>query len=211
MRGAIADLLCSWATLENFLAFLLSMMTAQEGTPGWQVGLAIYFAPNNFETRIKIVDTALKEWFRGAKGEQKALSTWTTISNAINRLKNTRNSVAHGTTHIHGKGSSKGGGRTYVRLSAPMLDINRHRKHRKHNIPGLSVTDLLQSIARTDAQSTRIREDLRYAIISAWPESWRDKVAEQANDQTTSPPLSAVPNQSKRRAPRRSSRGTPPS
>jgi hypothetical protein len=72
MRGAIADLLCSWTTLENSLAFLLSMMTAQEGTPGWQVGLAIYFAPNNFETRIKIVDTALKEWFRGAKGEQKA-------------------------------------------------------------------------------------------------------------------------------------------
>jgi hypothetical protein len=207
MRDAIVDLLSSWATLENSLAFLLSMMTAQKGTPGWQMGLAIYFAPNNLETRIKIVDVALREWFRGANGEKKALSTWATISNAINRLKHTRNAVAHGATHIHGKGGKKGS-KMYVRLSAPMTDINRLLKR---DIPGLSVTDLLQSMAQTDVQSNRINEDLRYAIISTWPDSWSDKVVEQATDQTTAPPLSAAPNQSKRRAPRRSSRGSSPS
>jgi hypothetical protein len=186
----------AWADLENSLAILLSDCL---GTGKGRIGTAIYFAPAAFDTRLKIVDAALAEVALASQRREAIMSAWTTTSNAIGNLKETRNRVAHGCVLMVGSHTSYG-----PRIKPPMFDIKR-QFNRKTGLPdaGLSAHDIRQSTERVHIQAARVR--LIWLLLNegdaAKADSLLQKLAELKGDPQTSPPQPSGRKSQKRRAP----------
>jgi hypothetical protein len=91
-RRAVADVILAWAHVENSLTDLLA---AAIGHKSHEIASAILFSPNNIETRIDITDNAVRACllYDHDPLEKRFLAIWEPITNALNRLRKTRNKV----------------------------------------------------------------------------------------------------------------------
>ena len=151
MLKAVAGVTLAWAEIENAFVFLFRMVLHHHTMA---IASAIWFAPTNLETRINIVDQALREAIFESERETEILAVWVPIMNSLNRLKATRNKVAHGQLVTHRRN-----GKSYVRLTAPLLNraVFRQSRSRKQ-LPGVSAADLEQSAIATLALVERVTE-----------------------------------------------------
>jgi hypothetical protein len=142
IREAVSTIIMAWAQLENTLAILLSKII---NDPSGQFAFAIYFAPSNTETRIRIIDATFSVLISASKQHhQQIAAAWQTIRNTINRLKDTRNAVAHG--HIT---TCSRYNRSHARLTPPMFNFKPFAiAHEKRQLPGLGSADINQSTER---------------------------------------------------------------
>ena len=88
------------AKLGSIFVFLL------EGVPNTMAG-AIFYAPNNIETRIRVLDAALVARIEN----ELILEAWSKIDGRLSRLKRTRNKLAH---HTVGRISYRDKTETYL-------------------------------------------------------------------------------------------------
>jgi hypothetical protein len=165
-KNAVADATFAWGTLESSLATLLSAIlqrTLQDA-----IASAIYFAPNNFETRFKIIDCVLRERLHKNKLEKPFIATWGEILNTLNRLKDTRNKIAHGSLIATYRGHASTL-RRVVRLTSPIRDIQRHRKSEETGqLPGMAPADIEGHVTAVRAQIQRVDRfrDLMWSVDS---------------------------------------------
>lgn len=157
MYDAIAQASTTWGRVENAMAGFF------EALLGWSSeheALYIYFAPNNAETRFKIVDTIARlRWDNYQQHDLKG--EWTAIMTALNRAKDTRNRIVHGQIEgperkIHGKWVPQ------ARLVASSLDVSRRRLDPPNQWPGMSVHDVDGAANRFFWLAVRIEECRRY-------------------------------------------------
>jgi len=150
MRVAVAEITFAWADLENASVLILRTMMGDSG----YLASPIYFAANNLETRLRIIDAAFRRFLEGHSRETEILEIWGQLQNAVNRQKDVRNKIAHGEmiTHI------RGDGRRYIRLTASLLDHERFRESRRRKqLPGMSAHDIEKSTATIDALKERLQ------------------------------------------------------
>jgi hypothetical protein len=123
-RIAVADSIFAWASLEDKLVTFLAALLGLSGGSG--MASAIYFAPSNIETRLTIVDRVAQEFFLKHRLEEPFLEEWANLILKINRLKGTRNKLAHAslTSTITGRGEST---KRVVRVSPQIYDVQRRR------------------------------------------------------------------------------------
>jgi hypothetical protein len=158
MYSAIAQANTSWARIENAMAGLLEALL---GYSRDYIALHIYFAPNNTETRFKIVDTVARVKWRNYE-THKLISEWASIYTAVGRVKETRNRIAHG--EIEYPGRLKRGKLTHqARLTASSFDVGRRQKEDKpRQWPGMSVHDVKATADRFYWLALRIEEMREY-------------------------------------------------
>ncbi|MBI2586057.1 MAG: hypothetical protein HYW28_09340 [Rhodospirillales bacterium] len=137
IREAIAGITMGWAALESHMALLLDVITNKTG-----VGLAIYYAPANTETRFDIVDHALQTAIRGQKCTAIVMTVWAPLKRRLDSARKKRNKIFHGS--IGTVSAPRRGGRgNYVRLMPPIFDFHRmQREHKDKQIPGMSAHDV---------------------------------------------------------------------
>ncbi len=123
-RLAVADSIFAWASLEDKLVTFLAASLGLMGGSG--MASAIYFAPSNIETRLTIVDRVAREFFLNHRLEEPFLAEWGSLILKINRLKGTRNKLAHAslTSTIIGRGEAA---KRVVRVSPQIYDMQRRR------------------------------------------------------------------------------------
>jgi hypothetical protein len=163
MYIAIAHANTSWARVENAMASLLEWLL---GYSSDKVALHIYFAPNNTETRFKIVDTVARlNWQNYSTHD--LLTEWAAIKIAVDRAKEVRNRIAHG--EVHGPGRKiRGKWVTQVRLTPSSFDIGRRVKEWKpRQWPGLSLHDVKAASDRFFWLAVRIDEMRDYWMAQA--------------------------------------------
>ena len=81
MKDAVSDLFMAWSRIEDQLAMILNLIIGPERA---NVATAIYFAPNNLETRIRIVERALVAHMKKRPYQRKIfIPIWSAISNTI--------------------------------------------------------------------------------------------------------------------------------
>lgn len=197
LKNAVSDLFQAWADLESSLAFLFAVTAIKPGLGA--VGFEIYFAPSNMETRVKLVDTAFTAALRRNAAAAAALSEWTTILNAINRAKSTRNAVAHGCTMI-----TTDPGPLQYRIGPPQFHLGAMFKamERGANV-ALSANDISQSATAVWTNAGKIR-GLAVAVgemMRAEADASPPKPPEPASDHSTA----ALP-KADRKPPRRKAR-----
>jgi hypothetical protein len=120
-RIAVGNAIFAWASLEDKLVSLLGMVLGM--APAAPMASAIYFAPSNIETRLQIVDRAICERFNGHKIEQQFLDEWQAVLGKINRLKSTRNKIAHASLIK----TSRPDREPVIRVTPQIYDIQRRR------------------------------------------------------------------------------------
>ncbi len=136
INSAVAELFGKWADLEDRHAVILETII---GDPN--VAFRIYFAPSNTETRLRIVDAAVVGMITGRSRinprgtRERILECWRRINASVQRLKNTRNTVAHG--HL---GTISTPRKDHTRWLSPKYDIARWGA--TGQIDGLSVNDI---------------------------------------------------------------------
>lgn len=163
MYIAIAHANTSWARVENAMASLLEWLL---GYSSDNVALHIYFAPNNTETRFKIVDTVARlQWQNYSTHD--LVTEWMAIKTAVDRAKEVRNRIAHG--EVHGPGRKiRGKWVTQVRLTPSSFDIGRRFKEWKpRQWPGLSLHDVKAASDRFFWLAVRIEEMRDYWMAQA--------------------------------------------
>lgn len=197
LKNAVSDLFQAWADLESSLAFLFAVAVIKPGLGS--VGFEIYFALSNMETRVKLVDTSLTAALRHNDGAAAVLSEWTTILNAINRAKGTRNAVAHGCTMI-----TSDAGPLQYRIGPPQFHLGAMFKAmgRGANL-ALSANDISQSADAVWANAGKIRALASAAggLIDGNATASPPKSPEPATDHST-----AAPPKADRKPPRRKPR-----
>jgi hypothetical protein len=148
----------SWANVENSMVMLLRAIIRDEAGG---LASAIFFAPSNLETRFSIVDRALREVCYQRPPASPIVASWGTWLNTLNRLKGTRNKIAHG--HIS---TVAMGGKQHVRLTAPIFDFERSRTaHRSRQVPGLSSSDIqshLDAVSRVLDVLTKFQKAIEH-------------------------------------------------
>ena len=197
MLEAVAKFFMSWAFLENKMALLLLRLISQE-----KIGPAIYFTPTNIETRFKIVDTAFVLSAEAIPERDRAtiLAAWNTTMNTLNRIKATRNAIAHGSVEV----GMLGGRRAMVRLIPPMLDARRQAP-RKGQPLGMGASEIKQSTKAIDSAAHQIH-DFRVLLESAGNDAaFQQKLAELTAHPPTSRPRSDGQRKPKQRRPPNSS------
>jgi hypothetical protein len=90
----------NWAHLEDELAWLLHLVLDSALN---QVGMIIYHAPNNTETRIRIVDNVVSRDLELLIGGELIEPSWRSIVKLVSELKDKRNTVAHGQLVWHNR------------------------------------------------------------------------------------------------------------
>lgn len=159
MAKAIASANTAWARVENSMATLLERLI---GYTTDNVGLHIYFAPNNTETRFKIVDTLARVKMTNKVVPHDLLSEWEKIHVSLNRAKETRNRIAHGEINTPGR-KRKGKWAHQTRLTASSFDIGRNRQEANpKQWPGMSVRDVKATADKFFWLAVRIEETARY-------------------------------------------------
>lgn len=103
-----------------------------------QISYAIYFSPDGFDARMKIVDHVIRQFIQENTACNNLQDHWDDIKHGLGSARRIRNGVAHGSAimlNIRGK--------SYVRHCPPGFDIHRvANTARKGTIPGLSVKDI---------------------------------------------------------------------
>ncbi|GJD86683.1 hypothetical protein BHAOGJBA_0178 [Methylobacterium hispanicum] len=103
------------------------------------IALPVYFAAGNTEARFKIVDASLRPVFARSEHEAQIVPIWSKLLVTLNRLKETRNKVAHGML-----GGTVRQRKTHIRWTGPTLDVNRWAP--AGQLDGLSLADMQQCI-----------------------------------------------------------------
>jgi hypothetical protein len=201
MQIAVADFFSGWAFLENQLAILLAVLVS--GDEENRMGFALYFSPSALEARLKLVDAAFAIKIEPIAERSDLAAAWNTMMNTLNRLKATRNTIAHGSIEVILVRSKR-----YIRHVAPLLDISRHEAVPETQVPGLSVTDIRQSVAATGIAADRVQAFRRLFLASGRGdgEAFQQIFARLKGDRQTSAPQQDAPTKSKPRARRRPSR-----
>lgn len=143
LRNGVANVTLAWSSVENALVQLLSATLNHENM---MVPAAMYFALSGIETRIRIVDRALRELLFKSGKEVSADITrietaWNTIENRLRRLRAVRNKVAHG--QIVTCSSPKSGPLGTPRLTSPIWDFAFFRNAMSTGqLPGLGANEL---------------------------------------------------------------------
>jgi hypothetical protein len=161
IRLGVADLTFAWASVENAMVMLLADLI---GHPSGHLASAIFFAPTGIEARTKLVDSALKcrtklacaRMPSGTEIEALLIKEWDSIMAQLNRLRKTRNKVAHGEmTIFSGTADSPG----YARLTAPILKMDDGREEAllKGQKPGLGSNELATSVAAVISAVEEVR------------------------------------------------------
>jgi hypothetical protein len=134
----------AWATLESGL-FELFRLLARLSTPspGPEIAGVIFYTPTNTETRISLVDNLIAyhcQMMRIGELDDRLVDLWSKkVKGKINNLKNTRNSIVHGTIVT----SSKGGMDQRMRLSPTFGETLRFLPFaRAHEHPGIGPNEL---------------------------------------------------------------------
>ena len=140
IREAVADAWQAWAQFEDTLAMLLEQAVRSRLHT---LGLALYYVPNNTETRINIVDVCVRRYLRDYQIDQLLLPSWETIIAQTDKAKNTRNRIIHGSLIIH---VSKRGKQSF-RLSGQLFDLERSA-HPTNQLPGMSAHDITTYLAK---------------------------------------------------------------
>ena len=139
MQLAVAEVTLAWADVENLMAVILRQILGHE--IDGSIASAIYFAPNNLETRFAIVDRALRAIIVGNQSRAEIVEAWGGIQNTLNHLKRMRNKVAHGEIITR-----RSDGKSYIRFTAPLTDYASHYESRRTGqLPGHSSGDLENS------------------------------------------------------------------
>lgn len=189
MRLAVGTALLNWGDLENVLArFLLDLMQHPDGN----IAAVIYFAPNNTETRLYIVDNVANHIFCHTPinfGRELHLC-WQKVLGRINKAKESRNRLAHGQVlewHLPS-------GKAFARLTGSVYDVSRFRKE-SGQMPGISLNDVTQigdhfhRLSEEVGHLTSVLKSVR--VEPVFPTS-RDKVRELAIRLKTSVPSLGV-------------------
>lgn len=167
LREGILAVTLSWASLENALAAALEAILNDKKNP---IGFAIYFAPNNSETRIEIVDHAIWAVFSRSELGAPIDYSWKWIKQKLDKLRRSRNKVIHGnitTVSIRNHKSQ------HVRLTPAIFDVRRsHGQRKKNQLPGISGHDVM----KIASDIARMRENI--AILDAMINAFH------ANDKT---------------------------
>ncbi|MCZ6512016.1 MAG: hypothetical protein O7A62_15690 [Alphaproteobacteria bacterium] len=134
INEAILSTTLGWSALESNAATLLDTIINTRGLMGY----AIYFAPNNAETRFEILNQAFYSFIDGTTVEDTVEPEWKLLKKQLDRSRANRNKVIHGAIgHVGTKN------KTYVRLTPVMFDINRlTRQINRNQIVGMSAHDV---------------------------------------------------------------------
>jgi hypothetical protein len=158
MTKAIVAANTGWARVENAMATLLEKLI---GYTTDHVGFHIYFAPNNTETRFRIVDTLARIKIANKDVPHELLSEWEKVHAALFKAKETRNRIAH--SQINTPGRKRKGKWVYqTRLMASSFDIGRNQQERPDQWPGMSIRDVKATADRFFWLAVRIEEIARY-------------------------------------------------
>jgi hypothetical protein len=146
MKQAIAEAIIQWSWLEHALAGILDHLF--EGIPSG-LGTVVYYAPNNTETRIRMVDRALTFVPKGSGPKvyeimhsQRIEACWHKL---LNRAKEVRNKIVHGQV-VGMKGKARlisdalfdPSERNPLSWAAKAWDSN----DRPPQLPGMSINDV---------------------------------------------------------------------
>lgn len=117
---------------------LSALLYATINRPDTRVAYAIYYSPTGFDARVGIVENAVLETVLEVPTLRRLLELWPTIRKGINRSRNLRNAIAHGSQLVHHIN-----GKMHLRLSPPAFDVIRiGRVIANRQIPGLTANDL---------------------------------------------------------------------
>jgi hypothetical protein len=139
LQEGILEITAAWAAIETDMAGLLRDILAD---PTGDVAFAIYFSPASSEVRFRIVDAG----YCGLMGEtrlkasdfERLIAPWRVFMDKLNRAKELRNAVAHGTI-----GTIGAYGKTHVRLVPPIFNFRRiFPSVQKRQLAGLSGHDI---------------------------------------------------------------------
>ncbi len=200
MENAIAQLFVAWAAVESDLANLLAIIVRPKyKSPLW----AIYFSPSGMDGRLRLVDAAFVDVFSSVKEAGDLVAKWSTINNALGRLKNTRNAVAHGTMSVVANKLD-----SYVTITPPAYDLRRlkipKQKNQKLGLVARDLRDHTQAVWRQSSAIQSLSGDIA-AIWAGDPSgSWPDKSAPPPGGRPSS-----VPRKASQRPPRRKAQPRP--
>jgi hypothetical protein len=145
--SSIGEVTRVWATLEMGLFQLFSVLTGLSGDKAWdECAGVIFYTPSNTETRVALVDNLvayrceLQKFPTPADEIDGRLSAlWNNIKGKIDRLKNTRNAIVHGTV-----GSGGTADKSFVKLMPAFGDTLRFygAVTAQRNIPGLGSNEI---------------------------------------------------------------------
>jgi hypothetical protein len=149
----------AWARVENAMAGLLEKLLGDYSKGN--IALHIYFAPNNTETRFKIVDTVARVKWQNHKTHD-LLGEWNLIHASLGRAKDVRNRLAHGEIQTPGR-QIDGKLKFQSRLTASSWDVGRRAKEdNPRQWPGMSVRDVKATADRFFWLAIRIEEVAGY-------------------------------------------------
>jgi hypothetical protein len=142
----IGEVTSVWATLEDNLFSLFLVLTGLSGDQAWdeRAGI-IFYTPSNTETRIALVDNLVSYHCEMRKLsppadeiDDRLLKNWHSIKGKIDRLKNTRNAIVHGSV-----GSVGSATKSTSRLTPAFGDTLRFpRTVPKGSFPGLGSNEI---------------------------------------------------------------------
>jgi hypothetical protein len=139
----VARIVFAWAKIENWMVLLLQRILKHESH---EIASAIYFTPAALEVRIKLVNAALEALVARKAVGTPLLKEWKTILNTLNRLRKTRNKIAHGDITVF---HPIGGPPPVARLTPPMM-VNQDEAIqewvRTRKLPGLGSNELTNSV-----------------------------------------------------------------
>jgi hypothetical protein len=178
IKGSIADATLNWGRLENALANILEECV--RGAPQG-VGHAIYFAPNNTETRLYIVDDALRYALKQpmVNDADIIIECWDIILKQIVKRKNSRNKIAHGHIIYTASGES--------RLSSSLFDKKRLTTATRQ-LAGMSQNDvkqIAQAFSALTLKLTQFLALLRDAKTKPQDDAFQDTICALINGLTT--------------------------
>lgn len=154
----IANVTLAWGSVENALIVNLFAAIGADDQRKQHIVSAMYFSLNNLESRIGIVKAAVEQVYAGHALESKFATEWQCAIKRLDRLKKTRNIVAHGQINtITGFSPHV---KTHVRLMAPMLNLKSTKAAMSNlpQIPGLGSNELREAVKATGEATARLFE-----------------------------------------------------
>jgi hypothetical protein len=139
-----------WSVLEFSLSSLFKRMLNLPEISA--IPFAIYYSPDGFDSRQKIVNSALLQLIEEQKELAFLKEHWDKIMHELNDVRRIRNVIAHGALHV-----LKIEDKTHVTHCAPPSDINRVLKLIvKGSIPGRSAKQINDSYKKIQGLVTCI-------------------------------------------------------
>lgn len=163
-----------WSKLETALSALFYETLHTEPRSS-HIPYVIYYSPDGFDARQKIVDKVLRQFFQENPESAVIEPHWEVITKEVERSRKMRNNIAHGAPLILNIRE-----KNYVRHSPPAFDVNRVGSLiPKGTIPGVSAKEISQSnknilklvecIDATNKAITAFHQDGRNALQHTLP------------------------------------------